>query len=217
MTRNKVKIQRLTLAAFFVAIELIMGFTPIGYIPLGVLSITTMHIPVILAGVLFGPSFGAGMGFVFALTSFLGATLHPGLTSFVFTPFVSVGNMHGNFFSLLICFGPRILLGWMSGVMYAGLYKRCNRVLAASVTAVVNTMIHTLLVLGGIYVFFAEPYAQALGTNTAGVAAVLLGVIASNGIVEAVFAGIAIPALVRALRPAAERMGILYVRGAEAR
>ena len=46
MIRNKQKIQRLTLAAFFVAIELLMGFTPIGYIPVGALSITTMHLPV---------------------------------------------------------------------------------------------------------------------------------------------------------------------------
>jgi len=65
MLNNKKKIQRLTLAAFFVAIELIMGFTPIGYIPVGALNITTMHLPVILAGIIAGPAFGAGMGFVF--------------------------------------------------------------------------------------------------------------------------------------------------------
>ena len=69
-----------------------------------------MHLPVILAGVLLGPEFGAGIGFVFGLTSCVRATMQPGITSFVFTPFVQVGNMHGNAFSLLIAFGPRILL-----------------------------------------------------------------------------------------------------------
>ena len=49
MSKNKQKIQRLTLAAFFIAIEVVMAYTPIGYIPVGALSITTMHLPVILA------------------------------------------------------------------------------------------------------------------------------------------------------------------------
>ena len=66
MNSQKKRIQQLTLAAFFVAIEVIMSVTPIGYIPVGALSITTMHLPVILAGVLLGPEFGAGIGFVFA-------------------------------------------------------------------------------------------------------------------------------------------------------
>ena len=116
MNSQKKRIQQLTLAAFFVAIEVIMSVTPIGYIPVGALSITTMHLPVILAGVLLGPEFGAGIGFVFGLTSCVRATMQPGITSFVFTPFVQVGNMHGNAFSLLIAFGPRILLGYLSGM-----------------------------------------------------------------------------------------------------
>ncbi len=208
MTRNKQKIQRLTLAAFFVAIELLMGFTPIGYIPVGALYITTMHLPVILAGILAGPSFGAGMGFVFGLTSFLHATFQPNLTSFVFTPFITIGGISGNFFSLLICFLPRIFLGWLSGMLYSILSKKFkNSITIAMITAVVNTLIHTVLVLGGIYVFFAPSYAQALGTSTAGVAALLLGVVSTNTVAEAVLAGIAIPVLIKALQPSAERMG----------
>jgi uncharacterized membrane protein len=208
MTRNKQKIQRLTLAAFFVTIELIMGFTPIGYIPVGALSITTMHLPVILAGIAAGPAFGAGMGFVFGLTSFLHATLEPTITSFVFSPFITIGGISGNFSSLLICFVPRIFLGWFSGMMYSILSRKFkNHTVNAMVTAVVNTLIHTLLVLGGIYVFFAPSYAQALQTSTAGVAALLIGVVSSNTVLECILAGIAVPALVKALTPSLERMG----------
>ena len=69
MNSQKKRIQQLTLAAFFVAIEVIMSVTPIGYIPVGALSITTMHLPVILAGVLLGPEFGAGIGFVGSILS----------------------------------------------------------------------------------------------------------------------------------------------------
>lgn len=213
MLNNKKKIQRLTLAAFFVAIELIMGFTPIGYIPVGALNITTMHLPVILAGIIAGPAFGAGMGFVFGLTSFLHATLAPNLTSFVFSPFITVGGIQGNFYSLIICFVPRIMLGWLSGMMYSFIVRKMkNSVAASAVTAVVNTMIHTGLVLSGIYLFFAQPYAQALGTSTAGVAALLLGVVTSNAVLETVLAGIAVPALAKALQPSAERMGFNHER-----
>ena len=211
MLNNKKKIQRLTLAAFFVAIELIMGFTPIGYIPVGALNITTMHLPVILAGILAGPSFGTAMGFVFGLTSFLYATIQPNITSFVFTPFITIGGISGNFTSLLICFLPRIFLGWFSGMLYSILSRKLqNSIIIAWITAVVNTLIHTVLVLGGIYVFFAPSYAQALGTSTVGVAALLFGVISTNTIAEAVLAGIAIPVLSKSLQPSAERMGVYH-------
>lgn len=208
MTRNRQKIQRLTLAAFFVAIELLMGFTPIGYIPIGALNITTMHLPVILAGIIAGPAFGAGMGFVFGLTSFLHATFQPNLTSFVFSPFITVGGISGNFYSLLICFLPRIFLGWSSGALYTMLMQKIrNTSVCAMITAVFNTVIHTVLVLGGIYLFFAPSYAQALGTSTEGVALLLLGVISTNMILECILAGAAIPMLIKVLQPSAERMG----------
>jgi uncharacterized membrane protein len=209
MSKNKQKIQRLTLAAFFVAIEVVMAYTPIGYIPVGALSITTMHLPVILAGVLCGPAFGAGMGFVFGLTSFLRATFSPTITSFVFSPFITVGGISGNFWSLVICFVPRILLGFLSGVIFRALYKHMhNKALAAGITAAVNTVLHTAGVLGGIYVFFAPEYASALGTSLNGVIALLMATVTSNMLLETALAAVVVPLLYKALAPAAERMGM---------
>ena len=54
MNSKKNKIQQLTLAAFFVAIEIVMSLTPLGYIRVGATAITTMHLPVILASILLG-------------------------------------------------------------------------------------------------------------------------------------------------------------------
>lgn len=210
MNSQRKRIQQLTLAAFFVAIEVIMSITPIGYIPVGALSITTMHLPVILAGVLIGPKFGAEIGFVFGLTSCIRATLQPGVTSFVFTPFVQIGNMTGNFWSLVIAFGPRILLGWLSGMMYRFLVEKTNnRVLSATFSAAMNTIIHTLLVLGGIWVFFAQPYADALNITTGALATAFIATITTNGILETILAAIVIPVLTKALSKTTERMGLL--------
>lgn len=207
MERKK-KIQQLTLAAFFVAVQVIMTYTPIGYIPVGTLSITTMHIPVILAGILLGEKFGPLMGFVFGLTSLIRATLEPGITSFVFTPFITIGGVSGNGWSLVIVFVPRILLGFFSGYFYKKLIKHCNVNMATGITAMLCTFLHTILVLGGIWIFFKEPYAKACGIDPALLGTLLIGVVTTNGILEMILAGIMEPFLVRALLPSTIRMGL---------
>lgn len=83
-------------AALFAALILIMAFTPfLGYIPLGFTRATIIHIPVIIGSILLGPKKGAFLGAVFGLTSFINNTLNPNVTSFVFTPFYSLGDVHG--------------------------------------------------------------------------------------------------------------------------
>ncbi len=205
MERKK-RTQRLTLAAFFVAIQIIMAVTPIGYLQIGAISITLMHIPVLLAGMTLGPSYSAMLGFVFGLTSMLRATFAPGITSFCFSPFISVGGVHGNFASLLIAFGPRIFLGWFGGTLYRILKKKINWITAAMISAAVNTLIHTLFVMGLIWLFFGQAYANAAGI---GVGAVILTVLTSNGIFEIIMASIIIPALMRALKSSLEHMGLM--------
>ena len=110
---------------------------------------------------------------------------------------------------LLIAFGPRILLGYLSGMMYRFIVRKTNnKALSATLAAALNTIIHTLLVLGGICVFFAQPYADALNITTGALAIAFFTTITTNGILETVLAAIVVPVLTRALRPAAERMGI---------
>ena len=212
MNNRKTRIQKLTLAAFFVAIEILMAITPIGFIPVGAINITTMHLPVILSGIVLGPAYGALTGFVFGLTSMLKNTFTPNITSFCFSPFITVGGVHGNFASLLIVFVPRILLGALSFYIYRALRrikkasgeKTFSRVAASAISAGANTLIHTLLVMGSIWIFFGNAYANAAGIT---VGAVILTVLTSNGILEIILACIVIPALVRALKPSLERMG----------
>ena len=205
MSRSKKRIQQLTLAAFFVAIEVIMAVTPIGFIPVGAINITTMHLPVILAGIVLGPIYGALMGFVFGMTSMLRATFIPGITSFCFSPFITVGGISGNFWSAFIALVPRMTLGCLSFYIYRAVRKlKKSRITAAAVSAGLNTLIHTLFVMGSIWLFFGEAYASAAGI---GVGAVIVTVLTSNGILEILLASIVIPALVKALKPAMERMG----------
>ena len=57
------KTRDLVLAAVIAAIIVIMAFVPfLGYIPLGFMNATTVHIPVIIGAIILGPKYGAFMG-----------------------------------------------------------------------------------------------------------------------------------------------------------
>ena len=106
------KTRDLVLAAVIAAIIVIMAFVPfLGYIPLGFMNATTVHIPVIIGAIILGPKYGAFLGLTFGLTSLWKNTFMPNPTSFVFSPFVTMGQFHGNLGSLVICLVPRILIG----------------------------------------------------------------------------------------------------------
>lgn len=195
------KTQYMTSMALFLAIEIILVVTPLGYIPIGPLNATTMHIPVIIAGIVLGKKAGAELGFVFGLISLIKATIQPGITSFCFSPFVTIGTMSGNYKSLLIAFVPRILLGYLAGLVF-GIMKKNNREnLGVVVGALTGAITNTVLVLSGIYIFFGEAYASAVGVQYSTLVTVLLGVVSTNGILEAILGAIVSLAIYKALKP----------------
>ena len=157
--------RRMTLFALFLAIEIMLFCTPFGFLQIGPLAITLMHVPVIAASILLGVKEGMALGLVFGLCSMIKATMAPGITSFVFSPFVTIGGISGNWSSLLIALVPRVLIGYVPGALYGVFRKKgMNSSLAAGIAAGVATLLHTALVLGGIWVFFGEPYAAVLGS-----------------------------------------------------
>ncbi len=68
--KNANRLIRITLLAILIAIELLMAFTPIGYLKLGVTSVTLLPVPVAIGAILLGPVAGGILGGVFGLTSF---------------------------------------------------------------------------------------------------------------------------------------------------
>jgi len=187
--------------SLFVAIIVLMAVTPfLGYIPLGFTRATIIHIPVIIGSILLGPKYGGFLGFVFGLTSLLNNTFNPTVTSFVFTPFYSLGTYSGNFWSLVIVFLPRILVGIIPYYIYKGMKKiKNNDVLALGVAGVGGSLTNTLLVMSFIYLFFGQTYAQAKNVPIQTLYSLILSVIAINGIPEAIVAGILTIAICKAL------------------
>lgn len=196
------KTQYMTFMAMFLAIEIILVVTPLGYIPIGPLSATTMHIPVIIAGIALGRKAGAQLGLVFGLTSLIRATLQPGITSFCFSPFVTVGNISGDWRSVVIALVPRILLGYLAGVIFDLLKDKFNNEnVAAVASALVGAITNTVLVLGGIYLFFGGAYADAINIAYSTLLATLLGVVTTNGIVEAIIGAVVALLAYKAIKP----------------
>ncbi|MBQ4253885.1 MAG: ECF transporter S component [Erysipelotrichaceae bacterium] len=158
---RKQKISRLALLALFVAIEIILVITPLGYIQIGPLQPTTCHVPVILAALLLGKADGAIMGLVFGLSSMIYGTVVVSPASLFFSPFVS-----GNILSGVIAIVPRILFGFLAGLLNEIFQKaNFNKHLRVILAAVLATVAHTVMVLGMIYVFFGELYASTFGLD----------------------------------------------------
>ena len=203
MTKNKnqtqgsnlSKVRGMIQVALFSAIIIIMAFTPfIGYIPLGFTRATIIHIPVIVGALLLGPKKGAVLGAVFGLTSFINNTMNPTATSFVFTPFYSMGEVSGGIGSVIICFIPRILVG----VIPYYVYKLAKRIrvkdgvspLGLVFAGISGALTNTLLVMNLIFVFFRDAYAAANGVAVKAVYGFILSIIGINGVPEAIVAGV---------------------------
>ena len=191
---NRKEITMLILTSLFSAIIIIMAFTPLGYIPLGVINATIIQIPVILGALFCGPKQGALLGFLFGFTSFFKNTIMPStLSAFVFSPVLAAGmfGAKGVLFSTFICFVPRILVGVLPYFIYKVMKKGSKwKSLNFAVAGVAGSFINTFLVMGSIYVFYRDAYAAAQGIDPATVLAVIGGVIGFNGVIEAVLSGV---------------------------
>jgi uncharacterized membrane protein len=53
--------KKFTLTAMFLAIMILLAVTPLGFIPIGPINATTMHIPVIIASIVLGPKIGGSL------------------------------------------------------------------------------------------------------------------------------------------------------------
>ncbi len=201
MESKKMDVRLMAQIALLAAIMIVMAFTPLGYIPLPFMNATTMHIPVIVGACLLGPKVGGVLGGLFGITSVVKATIQPNITSFVFTPFYSFSpEFSGNWMSLIVAILPRILIGVVAGLVFQGLVKLIrNQTVSLAVAGVLGSMTNTIGVMGLIYLLFGEQYAAAGGTDPSLLLGVILGVVCTNGIVEAIIAGVLTAAVCKAL------------------
>ena len=106
----KTKTRKLAVTGMMTAIMIVMGTTPLGFIPIGPFKITIMHLPVIIGAILEGPVVGLVLGLFFGLFSLYQAVTAPTILSPLFMdPLVSVL--------------PRMIIGLTSYYAYAGIER----------------------------------------------------------------------------------------------
>ncbi|EJN93914.1 ECF transporter S component [Streptococcus ratti] len=147
---------------------------------------TIVHIPVIIASIVYGPRIGAILGGLMGVISVVNNSIILLPTSYLFSPFVE----HGNFKSLVVALVPRILIGIFPYFVYKLMQNRLGLVLAGAVGSATNTV----FVLTGIFVFFASVY----GGN---IQVMLAGIISANSIAEliisAALTAVTVPRLIK--------------------
>lgn len=188
--------------AMFVALQLVLQLTGIGLIPLPLINATTLHIPVIVGAVLLGPLAGAILGGVFGLCSMWTATMAPNVLSFAFSPVLAAetGGAAGAVKAVWIALGCRILIGVASGWLRTGLKKlKVNDFAALPIVGVAGALTNTVLVMGSIFFLLAPEFAAAKNVGMEMVLGLVMGIVTTSGVAEAIAAAVLVTAVCKAL------------------
>lgn len=193
------KTKRLTLTAIFLAIIIIFYFTPLGFINLGFIKATLVHIPVIIGAIVLGPEIGAFLGLIFGILSIINGTFTPTPMSFAFSPFIPViGTNSGSLWALVIALVPRVLTGVVPYFIYKWLTStdKISQRISLFIAGIAGSMTNTLLVMNLIYLLFQDAYSKTTGIAVGGALyKAVLSVILINGVPEALVAGIVVSAV----------------------
>ncbi|WP_066688577.1 ECF transporter S component [Christensenella intestinihominis] len=184
----KTKTRTLTLTAILIAITLIFGFTPIGYIqtPFGIV-ITLMCLPVIIGTLTLGWKAGLALAALFAVTSIAK------IPGDVFGPTLLAANPVLLMINIIV---PRLLIPFVVALVYRAMRSK-KELLNIGVAAVAGSLTNTVLYLGFLYAFFSGIVASGI----------ILSVALLNGIIEAVVAALLCPPIVRALKKTVPAIG----------
>jgi uncharacterized membrane protein len=187
MNPNRKRIVEITTMGLFIAIIFVMTFVPnVGYIQVNVLTITTIHIPVIIGSVFLGPLGGLVLGLTWGITSWLKV-----LTSVV-SPLEKA-----LFLNPLISIVPRVLVGLIVSYSAIALKRIVKKEpVRDMVLAILGPAANTILVLGAITLFAGGTAFPQNETLTR----IIAYLISTNGIVEIVASVLLVPIILRRLR-----------------
>ena len=194
MKRKTLDVRQMVTLAMLSAILLVMSFTPLGYLNIGPLAISLNMIPVGIGAMTLGPAGGMFLGGVFGITSFLqcigiGGTSAMGVALFGISPILA----------FIQRFVPRLLAGWLSGLIFRGLRKLTNSTFAGFATGFCAALLNTVLFMLALVLLFGNTeYLQGLigGKNILVFVCAFVGV---NAVVEMLAATAAVGAIGKVL------------------
>ena len=134
--------------AMLVALLMIFCFTSIGFLKIGIVEITFNMIPVVIGAIAIGPAAGAFLGALFGAASFW--------QCFGQSTFGTLLFGVNPFFTVLICFVPRILAGLLPGLIFRAMTNKKDNIAAYFVSAAVGSLTNTVLFVGGFCLLFKD-------------------------------------------------------------
>ena len=189
MNTQKNKTYRIAILGILSAFIIVQTFVPfLGNIPIPPLNPTIIHITVIVAAFVLSTKDGMLVGLVWGLARMVKAYTLPAspLDLLLWT-------------NPVIAVVPRVMVGLVAGLIFHAFLKRKQEKVGMVTAAVLGSLTNTVLVLGFIALFYGNEYATALNVDPSNLLKVLAGIVATNGIGEAVAAGLIAPFIAKAL------------------
>jgi len=183
--KNK-KLNQMVLAALFMALILLLGFTPLGMIPLPGIRISILALPVAVGALLMGWRWGMVFGACFAFSSLWNAFTQP-------SALVALLMAQSPVCVVIMSLLPRLLIGPAACLVYKMAFKAkpAVRAMAAGITA---SLTNTIGYLGLMLVFF-----RLCGLDSTEVLALIGGTGLLGGGLEAAACAVIVPPVLSAL------------------
>jgi len=132
------------------AVLILLEITNLGFIktPTG-LELTIMQIPVLVGAIVMGPVPGAFLGGVFGLTSFFECFGK----SFFGAALLSINPIY----TFILCFVPRVLMGWCCGLIFRFLEKHVkNKMLPYAAASLAGALLNTVFFMSALILLFGR-------------------------------------------------------------
>lgn len=189
---NHTQMRTFVLTALFIAMILLLGYTPIGMIPLGFIYISLLAIPVVIGTLMLGLKTGLILGACFGIVSALKAFGITGAPSSLVAPLTAASPLLSLVMSLL----PRLLVP-VTAYLAHRLLKKSARTekIAVPAAAVAGSLTNTIFYLGMMLLFYT-----LMGVDSAPVMSLITGtgLIAGSG--EAIANALISTAVIAALQ-----------------
>lgn len=196
-TARKAKTLFLAQNAVLAAIVVLMAFTPIGYLRLGAVEMTFIMIPVAVGAISLGEKSGAFLGLVFGISSFI--------QCFGMSPFGAALLQINPIFTFIMCLLPRVLMGYLCGIIYKALCK-VKKGVAVVVASFSAPVINTALFVASLILFFGKSdYIMGMRAGTENIWAFLIAFVGLNGLLEIVGTTIISPPVALAVQKAVKK------------
>ncbi|MEG0441810.1 MAG: ECF transporter S component [Oscillospiraceae bacterium] len=162
-----------------VAIMLLLEATGLGMIHVGVLELTILQIPVVIGAIILGPSAGALLGGVFGAISFWECF---GRSAFG-AALLAINPLS----TFIVCFVPRILMGFLCGLIFKALYSiDKTKLLSFAGSSLAGALLNTVLFMTALMLLFGnDPFILNMRGGL-GLLPFLVAFVGLQGLVEAI-------------------------------